>query len=305
MRTIIGIEVLIDFAFKKVFGSPGNEIALIGLLNALLCLRGPIAKIQILNPYNDKDFEEDKLSILDLRAEDEQGRIFTIEVQLSAKPGLTQRVVFYGCEVYAGQLLEGDDYAELKPVYTICLYRGKVWAEEPTYHHRFRIADVGTGRVLEGTLAIHLVELLKYNLGEPDLAIASASDRWLFWLLHSHEYTNEELLKLFPELAIQRATEALNSINLITKDKQMYDLRKKAEIDYNWGLKAAKKEGREEGIEIGKSKGRCGELVKTIHFCQSILLSPQTSITELERLSVDELDRLATDLQSQVRQRMA
>ena len=36
MRMTIGIEVLTDFAFKKVFGSTGNEIALIGLLNALL-----------------------------------------------------------------------------------------------------------------------------------------------------------------------------------------------------------------------------------------------------------------------------
>jgi len=31
----IGIDVLIDFAFKKVFGSTGNEVAIIGLLNAL------------------------------------------------------------------------------------------------------------------------------------------------------------------------------------------------------------------------------------------------------------------------------
>jgi len=28
MRQIIGIEVLINFAFKKVFGSTGNEVAL-------------------------------------------------------------------------------------------------------------------------------------------------------------------------------------------------------------------------------------------------------------------------------------
>jgi len=61
MRKTIRIEVLIDFAFKKVFGSTGNEVALIGLLNALRRLRSPIANVWILNPYNDKDFEEDKL----------------------------------------------------------------------------------------------------------------------------------------------------------------------------------------------------------------------------------------------------
>ena len=303
MRMTIRIEVLIDFAFKKVFGSTGNEIALIGLLNALLRLPSPILKIQVLNPYNDKDFEDDKLSILDLRAEDEQGRIFTIEVQLSARPGLIQRIVFYGCEVYAGQLMEGEGYAELKPVYTICLFRGVLWPKDSTYQHRFQLGDVETGRILEETVAIHLVELLKYNLREADLATATASDRWLYWLLHSHEYTSEELFKLFPELEMQQATKSLNKINLITKDKQMYDLRKKAEIDYNWGLKAAKRGGREEGIEIGENAGRRKELVKTIHFCQLILAVTQTPQAELELFGVDDLDNIATDLQSQVRGR--
>jgi len=112
MRKTIRIEVLIDFAFKKVFGSTGNEVALIGLLNALLTLRSPIAKVRILNPYNDKDFEEDKLSI--------------------------------------------------------CLFRGSLWPKDSVFHHCFQLA-------------------------EAELAAASASDRWLFWLLYSHLYSSEEL----------------------------------------------------------------------------------------------------------------
>ena len=156
-----------------------------------------------------------------------------------------------------------------------------------------------------------MVELSKYNLKEDELAVASASDRWLFWLLYSHQYSSEELVKLFPELAIQRATVALNNINLITKDKQMYDLRKKAEIDYNWGLKAAKREGRdegreegrEEGIEIGEARGEAKLLRKTIHFCQSILSIPQTPLADLELLGVNELNKIASELQSQVRGR--
>ena len=66
------------------------------------------------------------------------------------------------------------------------------------------MTDVETERILEETVAIHLFELLKYNLKEAELATAVASDRWLCWLLNSHEYTSDELLKLFSELAIQR-----------------------------------------------------------------------------------------------------
>ena len=111
--------------------------------------------------------------------------------------------------------------------------------------------------------------------------------------------TAEELPGLFPELGIQRATETLNNINLITKDKQMYDLRKKAQIDYNWGLTAARKEG----IKIGEARGEARSLCKTIHFCQSILLIHETPMIELERLSVAELDKLVLELQAQVRSR--
>jgi len=81
----------------------------------------------------------------------------------------------------------------------------------------------------------------------------------------------------------------------------MCDLRKKAEIDYNWGLKAAKREGREIGLEEGIEIGEAKSLRMTIHFCQSILVLPQTPLAELEMLVVDDLDKIATSLQSQVR----
>ena len=67
MTKPIGISPMNDMAFKKAFGSPGNEIALISLLNAILKLLLPIVAVRIMNPYNLQDFESDKLSILDIK----------------------------------------------------------------------------------------------------------------------------------------------------------------------------------------------------------------------------------------------
>jgi len=64
-------------------------------------------------------------------------------------------------------------------------------------------------------------------------------------------------------------------------------------------LKKGRDEGRDEGIKIGEAKS----LRMTIHFCQSILAIPQTPLAELETLGVDDLDKIATSLQSQVRER--
>jgi predicted transposase/invertase (TIGR01784 family) len=103
----IGIRPTNDFAFKKTFGSPENKLALISLLNAILTLPVPIVDVTIENPYNLQDFQNDKLSILDIRAVDQRGAIYDVEMQLSTHSGLVKRIVFYGCEVYAGQLKAG------------------------------------------------------------------------------------------------------------------------------------------------------------------------------------------------------
>jgi hypothetical protein len=48
----LGVRPTVDFAFKKIFGSPQNSLALIGLLNAILDLRRPIEAVEILNPFS-------------------------------------------------------------------------------------------------------------------------------------------------------------------------------------------------------------------------------------------------------------
>ncbi len=61
----LGIKPTVDFAFKKIFGTPENAQPLIGLLNAILDLPDPIQEVEILNPFNYQEFAEDKLIVLD------------------------------------------------------------------------------------------------------------------------------------------------------------------------------------------------------------------------------------------------
>ena len=106
----LGIRPINDFAFKKIFGTPENRPCLISLLTAILRLKEPIVDVTIDNPFNLQDFQDDKLSQLDIKAIDRTGAIYNVEVQLTTYEGLVQRMVFYGCELYAGQLKSGDEY---------------------------------------------------------------------------------------------------------------------------------------------------------------------------------------------------
>jgi flagellar biosynthesis/type III secretory pathway protein FliH len=78
----------------------------------------------------------------------------------------------------------------------------------------------------------------------------------------------------------------------------MYDTREKAIRDQQWILNAARREGREEGREEG-------ELFGKIRMLQNLLSLPQSTDQELQPKSRTELETLATELQTQLRKRMA
>ena len=103
----LGIKPTVDFAFKKIFGSPENVRALIGLLNAILELPAPITDVEILNPFSYQEFVGDKQIILDVRARDSTGRMAEYRNAGIIVSGLTQRLVYYACSLYVDQLESG------------------------------------------------------------------------------------------------------------------------------------------------------------------------------------------------------
>ena len=61
------LDPKIDCVFKAMLGSEENRNLLVHFLNAVLIddLTAPITEAEILNPYNDKEFLDDKLSCSD------------------------------------------------------------------------------------------------------------------------------------------------------------------------------------------------------------------------------------------------
>jgi predicted transposase/invertase (TIGR01784 family) len=168
-------------------------------------------------------------------------------------------------------------------------------------HHAFRLEDRDSGRLLVETLEIHTLELGWYNLQESELETASLLDRWLYWLLHAHQYDAKKLGSLFPQPESQKATDSIDRIAKRTEDKAMYDTREKAIRDQQWILNAARREGREESEIKGREEG---ELFGKIRMLQNLLSLPQSTDQELHPRSRTELETLATELQAQLRKRM-
>ena len=106
-----------------------TALCLISLLNAILRPKEPIVEVTLENPFNLQDFQDDKLSVLDIKAVDRTGAIYDVEMQLTTYEGLVKRMVFYGCELYAGQVKSGEEYETVNPVYTIWLINGILWPD--------------------------------------------------------------------------------------------------------------------------------------------------------------------------------
>ena len=299
MSMKIGIRAWIDFAFRKIFGKPGNEICLISLLNAVLRLPHPIVSVEYLNPFGIKDFQTDKLVCVDVKATDPLGRVFVIEVQIVVQSSFAQRAVFYACEAYTDQLRVGQGYCDLKATYSICLLMRNLW-EDDQLHHQFRLVDRESGRVLEDSIEIHTVELAKYNGGSSDVSNASVLEQWAYWIKKSSEHTVEELRELLPGLEFLRATVELNAIREITEEKQMYDAREKASLDIQSNLIDA----RREGIEIGEERGeKRGKLKASIQIYEGLLGDAVTSDSDLSNRSIEALESMVTQLQKRLRDR--
>jgi len=288
----LGIKPTVDFAFKKIFGSPENVQTVIGLLNAILDLANPITQVKILNPFNYQEFAEAKQIVLDLRARDSAGRWLNVEMQVSVFSGLVERLVYYACSMYVDQLGAGDSYATLQPALSICLLPKELYGDSTQAHHRFQLVDRRSGRELARGIEVHTVELKKYNLNSETISQASKIAQWAFFLLYADQYEPKRLRELLPDVEFQEAIAVIETIAARTEDRAMYDAREKAQRDYDWALQGAREEGREEGSVAGG-----------IQLLQQLLGEPQSSLEELCERPASELSAQLAALQQRLRSR--
>ncbi len=294
----LGIRPIVDFVFKKIFGSPENSAALIGLLNAILDLPRPIVAVEILNPFNYQEFADSKLVILDVRCRDADGRFLNIEMQVSNYPGLLQRLVFYACSMYVDQLTKGASYASANLAISICLLNRIHFADTSQAHHRFQLLDKASGRELDKAIEVHTLELTKYNLSEATIAEASKLEQWVFLLLFAQNYDAATLRRLLPGIEFEKAIATIETISAKTEDKQMYDQREKAQRDHEWALAGAREQGVEQGIEKGMLAGK----IQTLQELLGEEVMADATLVVLDNATLE--DQLAA-LQLRLRERQA
>ena len=89
------INPRVDLAFKKIFGVEENKDLLIALIYSIVSDEDQLVDLTLLNPYNAKNFQNDKLSILDIKAQNHEGKLYNIEMQITDEKHYDKRALYY------------------------------------------------------------------------------------------------------------------------------------------------------------------------------------------------------------------
>jgi predicted transposase/invertase (TIGR01784 family) len=270
------LDPMMDLVFKALFGKEDktSKILLMALLNDILEKeeQGKIVEVHHLNPFNYKEFKEDKLSILDIKAKTDREEIINVEVQVDREDNYRKRSLYYWSKSYGEGILDSEEYEKLKKAIVINILSYIEIVESKKIHTIFKIMEKEEGFLLLDELEIHYLELTK--LGEKKIEELSNVELWLEFLKEGGKKGNKDKLEKLKERRsiMTTAIEKLGEISADEKMRELYRAREKARLDMVSKLKYAerkgiekgrvegkaegKAEGREEGIEKGRAEGR-------------------------------------------------
>ena len=213
-------DVKNDIAFRKIFGNENRKGILISFLNAVLEFQGRdiIVKIDILDPYQLPKLNNRKVTIIDVKATDQSGKTYIVEMQVVDKEAFDKRVLYYCSKAYTDQINRGDFYRQLKPVIFIGILNFSLTINK-NFISRSQIRDIETGQQTIGDLEFTFIELPKFVLTEDKLE--TLTEKWIYFI------KNAESLKIVPnnvdDIGLQNAYQDANQHTWTKEELAAYD----------------------------------------------------------------------------------
>ena len=254
-----------DYVFKRIFGKGGNERILKSLLEAILKIH--IQKIEIKNPEIPKETIDEKLSILDIRAEINESTIIDIEMQVGNTTAIDRRLVVYNAKLIAGDIKVSEEYNKAKDTIVICILNDNVLKRNAylsiamlTYEETEEIRYVNMGykkedKYLTKMCKYYIIELPKFKKKKPK--VADLLEKWLYVIGGDQKMMNE--CKDENE-EIKEAVKQLKEMSADEYERELYEIRERSRLTYNTEMNEARRkglaEGRAEGRAEGKAKGK-------------------------------------------------
>ena len=222
--------------FRLFFADERNKEELIGFLKSVLHLPDDDYNvIEIVDPHLLRDFDGDKLGIIDVKLKTKSGKIIHIEIQLKVSPELKGRIIFYGSKLITEQIGSGDDFNTINKVISIIITDEELIVDSSKYRHRFTFYDREADIELSDLIEIHTLELHKL----PKDTDGTLLYDWASFI----DAESEEELNMIAERnpQIGKAVVKYRELTADERARDLYERRQRMQMDVNaqkrWAVK--------------------------------------------------------------------
>ena len=241
-----------DVVFHALFRER-NIDDLSNFLSAILREKVKVTSIDK-NRYVDIDTVDEKLGIMDLRAELNGKKQCNIEIQLNYYSDMEKRMLYYWSDNYKRKLVTGKSYNTLQKTISILIldYTLDILKDFEDVGTKWQIRDELTGKkVLTEDLEIVILELPKvmklYNKYPNNEAY-----QWLMFLDNPNSKEVGAIMKENKE--IKSIADTLEQVSGDEKLRRIAELKEKAILDEKAALDYATEKGRAEGLAEGMAQ---------------------------------------------------
>ena len=216
-----------DWAAKYMLRSKADFAIFEGLISVLVGEKVTI--VDLLESESNKTHESDKFNRVDIKARNSEGEIILVEIQQSRELDYLQRVLYGVAKTITEHMYSGDDYLEVKKVYSISiLYFDLGEGADYLYHGQTEFRGVHTQDTLQ--LTRHEKEDLQVvspddvfpeyyiiRVNEFNQLAKTPLEEWL-------QYLKDEYIK--PDTTVpglQEARERLEYLRMSPEERRAYD----------------------------------------------------------------------------------
>ena len=224
------IDLRRNWAFKQIFGTPGNEDLLLALIQAVLPDKG-ITGVS-LAPTERMGINEDARSaVFDVSCNTASGEFVSVEMQFKEQDDFNDRMVFYSSFPIFNSLTKGGtSYSFKAPIYIIGILNFIISsvASNDRLLNCYRLRNVQDGSTeLTQSLSYVTVELPKFTKSVEELE--TVADKLFYTFTHISEM--EERPASFSEKVLVKLFELCRFANMTPEEQYIYIRTLMAEVD--------------------------------------------------------------------------
>ena len=253
------IDPMIDWSFKRLFGSEVNKDILIEFLKVIFP-EFDIKDITYLPSEQLGIMEKDRRAVFDVICRASDGKEFLVEVQRGAQEHFFERALFYTSFPILKQgkkALAKEESDTKKPwnfqldgVFFLGILDYK-YLEDNRIEHRYWLREGTTGETMTDKLKFVFVEVAKFDKSEDELT--TDLDKWLYMLKNLSRLLDRPAA--LRDKIFKRFFDAAEFASLDDEDKKKYISNMQTARDTYNQIEYAKKKGREEGRMEGREEG--------------------------------------------------